>query len=584
METLRFVACGREDEGARPLSERLLSAGWRSVATPLAAWLGEEGPGGSSHVSWRWFASAGRRFALADFCGAPSGFGDFAGAAASADLALVFVDVARGLLPDEARLQCRILAMMGVRHVVLVVGDMASCAFDQAGFDRAVADFHALTGDSGWLGVQAIPVSGGLDNIAQPSPRMAWYRGPTLLQYLASADAGPAPSAAPFRMPVLGVEPAADPVSRRYSGCVAAGSVRPGDAVLVLPTGLPARIGEVFAGNVPCPVALAGDAVALSLAEGGEVHAGDVLVATDARPEVADQFEARLLWVGEPSLMPGRQYVLKHGGREVEATVSLIKYCEDASSGAHLAAKTLRRNEIAVVNLACSQPLVFEDFLCNRVMGRFVLLEKATSELLGVGVINFALRRANNIHWQALELNKAERARQKQQVPRCVWFTGLSGSGKSTLANLLDKRLFAEGYHTYVLDGDNVRHGLNRNLGFTEADRIENIRRVAEVARLMVDAGLIVLVSFISPFTAERSMARNLFAPGEFVEVFVDAPLDECERRDVKGLYAKARRGELKNFTGIDSPYEVPLHPDVHLPTAELSLDQCVDRLMLALG
>jgi len=303
-------------------------------------------------------------------------------------------------------------------------------------------------------------------------------------------------------------------------------------------------------------------------------------VATNAPPAVADQFEARLLWMSPHALAPGRQYLMQHTSTELGATITSLRYRLDVGSDAHLAAKKLELNEMAVVNLSTSAPLAFEPHAINPTLGGFVLVDKLTRETVGVGMIDFALRRASNIHWQALEINKAARAAQKQQTPRCIWFTGLSGSGKSTLANLLDQRLYAQGCHTYVLDGDNVRHGLNRNLGFTEADRVENIRRVAEVARLMVDAGLIVLVSFISPFAAERAMARSLFAPGEFVEVFVDTPLEECERRDVKGLYAKARRGELKNFTGIDSPYEAPANPDVQLPTASWSLEQCVDHLI----
>ena len=311
---------------------------------------------------------------------------------------------------------------------------------------------------------------------------------------------------------------------------------------------------------------------------------GDVLVAAENPPEVADQFEARLLWMHERAMTPGRPYLMKLATKEVTATVTEIKYREDVNTGAHLAAKTLGLNEIATVNLSTSAPLVFEPYGVNRVLGSFILVDKLTFETVGAGMIEFALRRASNIHWQALELNKATRAAQKHQTPKCIWFTGLSGSGKSTLANLLEKRLHAEGKHTYLLDGDNVRHGLNRDLGFTEADRVENIRRVAEVAKLMVDAGIIVLTAFISPFKSERRMARDLFEEGEFIEVFVDTPITECEQRDVKGLYAKARKGELKNFTGIDSPYEAPERPEVRVLTAATSPEACIEQILKALG
>jgi bifunctional enzyme CysN/CysC len=436
----------------------------------------------------------------------------------------------------------------------------------------------------GFASLQVIPVSGlAGDNVLQPSDRMAWYSGPSLLQYLNTVDTSSSQPQGPFRMPVQWVNrPNLD--FRGFCGRVAAGTLRPGDAVRVLPSGVQTHIKAVLAGFDEVALAQAGDAITLTLVDEVDASRGDVLVAAAAPPEVADQFEAKLLWMSEHALLPGRQYLMKHACKEVTATITDIKYRVDVNSGAHLAAKSLGLNEIAAVTLATSAPLVFEPYAVSQTLGGFILIDKLTFETVGAGMIDFALRRASNIHWQALELNQAKRAEQKHQTPRCIWFTGLSGSGKSTMANLLDKRLFAEGRHTYVLDGDNVRHGLNRNLGFTEADRVENIRRVAEVARLMVDAGLIVLVSFISPFAAERAMARGLFARGEFIEVFVDTPLDECERRDVKGLYAKARKGELKNFTGIDSPYEAPSQADVHLQTVHLSLDQCIDQLMVSLG
>ncbi len=402
------------------------------------------------------------------------------------------------------------------------------------------------------------------------------------MAYLDAIDVDRGQARGAFRMPVQWVNrPNLD--FRGFSGRLSEGQVCPGDAVRVLPSGVRTTVKSVIVGFEECGRAQAGDAVTLTLADEVDASRGDVLAAADQPPEVADQFEARLLWLHEHAMTPGRPYLMKLATKEVTATVTEIKHREDVNTGAHLAAKTLGLNEMAVVNLSTSAPLVFEPYGVNRVMGSFILIDKLTFETVGAGLIDFALRRASNIHWQALEISKATRAALKLQTPRCVWFTGLSGSGKSTIANLLEKRLHAEGRHTCLLDGDNIRHGLNRDLGFTEADRVENIRRVSEVARLMVEAGLIVLVSFISPFRSERRMARDLFAPGEFVEVFVDTPMDECEERDVKGLYAKARRGDLKNFTGIDSPYEPPESPDVHLRTSHSSPEQCVAQVMAAL-
>jgi len=367
---------------------------------------------------------------------------------------------------------------------------------------------------------------------------------------------------------------------RGFCGTVAEGSVKPGDRLRVLPSGVQTKVKQVINGFDEALLAIEGEAITLTLTDEVDISRGDVLVAADQPAEVADQFEARLLWMHENAMTPGRQYLLKLATKEVTATVTAIKYRVDVNTGAHLAAKTLGLNEIACVNLSTSAPVVFEPYVINHVLGSFILIDKLTFETVGAGMLEFALRRASNIHWQALEINKQARASIKAQRAQCIWLTGLSGSGKSTIANLLEKHLHAEGRHTYLLDGDNVRHGLNRDLGFTEADRVENIRRIAEVARLMVDAGLMVIVSFISPFRAEREMARNMFEPDEFTEVFVDTPLAECEKRDVKGLYAKARHGELKNFTGIDSPYQLPKNPDVHLLTLGISPEDSVEDLV----
>lgn len=606
MDTLRFIACGSVDDGKSTLIGRLLFESKAIFDDQLAALVKDSTQYGTQgtqmdlallvdglqaereqritiDVAYRFFTTDVRSFVVADTPGHEQYTRNMATGASTASLAVMLIDARKGVLVQTRR-HSRIVAMMGIKHVVLAVNKMDLVGFDEAAFDAIVADFRSFASNLGFSCLQVIPLSGLTgDNVLAPSPRMPWYTGPTLLQYLNTVDTSSTQLQGPFRMPVQWVNrPNLD--FRGFCGRIAAGLLHPGDAVRVLPSGVQTQVKAVSLGFNEVAAAEAGDAVTITLADEVDASQGDVLVAADAPPEVADQFEAKLLWMSEHALAPGRQYLMKHACKEVSATITAIKHREDVNTGAHLAAKTLGLNEIAVVNLSTSAPLVFEPYAVNQTLGGFILVNKLTFETVGAGMIEFALRRANNIHWQALELNKATRAAQKHQTPRCIWFTGLSGSGKSTLANLLDKRLFAEGRHTYVLDGDNVRHGLNRNLGFTEADRVENIRRVAEVAKLMVDAGLIVLVSFISPFAAERAMARSLFAQGEFIEVFVDTPLEECERRDVKGLYAKARKGELKNFTGIDSPYEAPSQADVHLQISQLSQGECIDQLMLRLG
>jgi len=500
--------------------------------------------------------------------------------AASADLALLLVDATTSTL--EICRSTRIAAMLGVRRVILAVSKIELVVCEQTRFESIENEFRTLAQSLAIAEVQAIPLfelHG--DNVRERSSNRSWYTGPSLLQALEAA-AWQAPAAdALMRLPVAQVQRVECEPTVIY-GRLAAGMLRPGDAVRLLPEGKQTRIETLRVAGQERTQAGHGEMVSLTLTDVLPVKPGDVLAAAEAPPEVADQFEVRLLWLGEQPMTPGRQYRLKLAGQEATATVTHIKYRED-SSGARLAARTLERDAIATVNLSTATPLVFEPHAVNRTLGSFVLSDRQDGETVGVGTIDFALRRASNIHWQAMEIDKAARAALKEQAPRCLWFTGLSGSGKSTIASLLEKRLHAEGRHTYVLDGDNVRHGLNRDLGFTEADRVENIRRVAEVAKLMTDAGLIVLVSFISPFVSDREMARGLFAADEFVEVFVDTPLEECERRDVKGLYAKARRGELKNFTGIDSAYEPPRAPEVHLRPAERSPEACVETLLQVL-
>ncbi len=605
MDTLRFITCGSVDDGKSTLIGRLLfeskavfddqlaavekdsqQYGTQGTKMDLALLVdglqAEREQGITIDVAYRFFATEERRFVVADTPGHEQYTRNMATGASTASLAVILIDARKGVLVQTRR-HSRIVAMMGIKHVVLAVNKMDLVGFDEATFSAIVADYSTFVASLEFVSLRAIPLSGlEGDNVVQSGTRMRWYDGPTLLQYLSTVDTGITQAQGPFRLPVQWVN-RPDLDFRGFCGRLAAGTVHVGSAVRVLPSGVQTHIKTVLLGFDEVAQAQAGDAIALTLVDEVDVSRGDVLVAADVPPEVADQFHARLLWMSEHAMSPGRQYLMKVACKEVTATVTDIKYREDVNTGAHLAAKSLGLNDIAVVTLSTSAPVVFEPYAVSKILGGFILIDKLTFETAGAGMIDFALRRASNVHWQALEVSKATRAAQKHQMPRCIWFTGLSGSGKSTIANLLEKRLVAEGRHTYLLDGDNVRHGLNRNLGFTDADRVENIRRVAEVSRLMVDSGLIVLVSFISPFIAERQMARSLFAEGEFLEVFVDTPLADCEQRDVKGLYAKARRGELKNFTGLDSPYELPVQPDVHLLAAQSSPGQCVEQLLKAL-
>lgn len=601
-ETLRFITCGSVDDGKSTLIGRLLyeskcifddqlkalesdskrygTQGEKIDFALLVDGLeAEREQGITIDVAYRFFATDRRRYIVADTPGHEQYTRNMATGASTAQLAILLIDARKGILPQTRR-HHRIVTMMGIRHIVLAVNKMDLVGYDTAVFNRIEADYRVFAKDATLDTLQAIPLAAiHGDNVLKTSEAMPWYTGPTLFEHLDTVDVSHTAAREAFRLPVQWVN-RPNLNYRGFCGRIAEGKVRPGDAVRVLPSGRTTTVRSIDFWEEQLSQAEAGASITLTLNDEVDVSRGDLIVAADAPPEVADQFQVRILWMAEEPMVPGRSYWMKVHAKEITATVMEIKHREDVNTGAHLAAKVLNLNEIAVATLVTSQPVVFEPYTTNRILGGFILIDRLTFATVGAGMVDFALRRASNIHWQALELGKLQRAMLKHQTPRCIWFTGLSGSGKSTVANMLEKRLHADGRHTYMLDGDNVRHGLNRDLGFSEADRVENLRRVGEVAKLMVDAGLIVLVSFISPFRADRQTARELFEPGEFIEVHVDTPLAECERRDVKGLYAKARRGELKNFTGIDSPYEPPVAAELVIDTSKDNPEACALQVL----
>ncbi len=596
-ETLRFITCGSVDDGKSTLIGRLLyeskcifddqlkaleteskrygTQGEKIDFALLVDGLeAEREQGITIDVAYRFFSTDRRRYIVADTPGHEQYTRNMATGASTAQMAVLLIDSRKGILPQTRR-HHRIVTMMGIRHIVLAVNKMDLMGFEQSVFDRIEADYREFAKDANLMTLQAIPlaaVSG--DNVLKRSENTPWYKGPTLFDHMDTVTVREVATRAAFRMPVQWVS-RPNLNYRGFCGRIAEGSVKTGDAVRVLPSGKTTTVKSIDFFEDQLPEAEAGASITLTLNDEVDVSRGDLIVTTDHPPEVADQFQVKLLWLSEEPLVPGRSYWLKVHAKEVSATVMEIKHREDINTGSHLAAKVLNLNEIAVVTISTTHPVAFEPYTVNRTLGGFVFIDKLSCATVGAGMIEFALRRSTNIHWQSLEVGKAQRALLKNQTPRCIWFTGLSGSGKSTVANQLEKRLHAEGRHTYMLDGDNVRHGLNRDLGFTDADRVENLRRVAEVAKLMVEAGLIVIVSFISPFRAERRAARDLFAPEEFVEIHVSTPIAECEKRDVKGLYAKARKGELKNFTGIDSPYEAPENAEMVIDTSTKSPEEC---------
>jgi len=603
---LRFITCGSVDDGKSTLIGRLLydsrmvfddqmaalEADSKKVGTQGGALdfallvdglAAEREQGITIDVAYRFFSTAKRKFIVADTPGHEQYTRNMVTGASTADLAIVLIDARKGVL-TQTRRHSYLVSLLGIRHVVLAVNKMDLVDWSRDVFDKIVVDYRAFAAELGIEDVLCIPISGLMgDNITAASTNTPWYDGTSLIDHLETVEVDDERLARrPFRMPVQWVN-RPDLNVRGFAGQIASGVVKPGDPVRILPSGRTSRVARIVTLDGDLDDAQAGQSVTLTLTDEVDISRGDVIAAADQPCEVADQFETTIVWMGEDELLAGRSYWLKIGARTVSAQITEIKHRVDVNSLQESAAKTVGLNEIAVCNLSLTQPVAFEPYRIDRGLGGFILMDRITNATVGAGMIRFALRRSHNIHWQALDVTREARAAAKGQKPAVVWFTGLSGSGKSTIANLVEKRLHAEGRHAYILDGDNVRHGLNRDLGFTEADRVENIRRVAEVARLMAHAGLIVLVSFISPFRAERRMAREMMPDGEFIEVFVDTALEEVEARDPKGLYAKARRGELKNFTGIDSPYESPENADIHVRTAMLSPEEACDLIVSSL-
>lgn len=599
---LRFITCGSVDDGKSTLIGRLLYESKMIFDDQLASLKNESKKFGTQgeeidfallvdglaaereqgitiDVAYRFFSTDRRKFIVADTPGHEQYTRNMATGASTADLAIVMIDARKGVL-TQTRRHSFIVSLLGIQNVVLCINKMDLVGYDQDVFDEIEADYREFAADFGFEHIQAIPVSAlAGDNVVVSSENTPWYDGPPLMEYLDTVEIASDAQEKPFRMPVQWVNrPNLD--FRGFAGQVVSGTIKPGDGVRALPSGKTSKVARVVTMGADLDEAVEGQSVTLTLEDEIDISRGDVICADKSPAEVSDQFQTTMVWMSDSPMLPGRSYVMKIGARECQMQVTEQRHRIDVNTRAHEAAKTLGLNEIGIVNVALDREVAFDPYNANRRMGGFIVIDRMTNETVGLGLINFALRRASNIHRQSLDISKELRASMKGQKPVMLWFTGLSGAGKSTVANLVEKRLAAMGKHTYTLDGDNVRHGLNNDLGFTDADRVENIRRVGEVSKLMLDAGLIVLVSFISPFRAERRIVRQMVEDGEFWEVFVDVPLDVAESRDVKGLYKKARAGEIKNFTGIDSPYEAPTDPEIHIDADKLAPEEAAELII----
>jgi len=599
---LRFLVCGSVDDGKSTLIGRLLYDSKLVHEDQINALKGDSRRYGTNgedvdlallmdgleaereqnitiDVGYRYFSTRKRSFIVADAPGHEQFTRNMATGASNSDVALILVDARKGVVLQTRR-HATICSLLGIRRLIFAVNKMDLVEYSQNTFDRISADFHSFASRLSFASVVAIPISARAgDNVVAIGPHTPWYSGPTLLEHLEAIEIESELDEKPFRFPVQWVN-RPGPDFRGYAGTIASGRVRPGDQVIIAGSGAASTVAKIITADGERNEANAGEAVTLTLQSDVDVARGDLVVAPDRRPDVADQFAANIVWLGDEPLLPGRSYLMKIGPRWTQATISALKYQLDLDHLEHLAARSLSLNEIGFCNISAVTPIPFDAYAENRATGAFILVDRYNFQTIGAGMIAFALRRATNIHPEHLAIDKSARAQAKHQKPCILWFTGLSGSGKSTIAKLVEARLHAAGLHTYMLDGDNVRHGLNRDLGFTEADRVENIRRIGEVAKLFVDAGLITICAFISPFHAEREAVRDLVEPGEFIEIFVDTPIEECMRRDRKGLYAKAKAGLIKNFTGVDSHYEPPEQSELVLHTVQEPVERSADRVI----
>jgi bifunctional enzyme CysN/CysC len=605
-DLLRFLTCGSVDDGKSTLIGRMLHDSkliFEDQLSTLARDSVKHGTTGEEidfallvdgleaereqgitiDVAYRFFTTPRRSFIVADTPGHEQYTRNMATGASNADLAIILIDARKGVLVQTRR-HSLICSLLGIRHIVVAVNKIDLAGYSRDTFERIVGDFTSFASQLGFTSIMPIPLSARFgDNVTEKSGNTPWYRGPSLIEYLETIDVESDAAGKPFRFPVQWVNrPNLD--FRGYAGTVISGSVKVSDQIVVASSGKTSQVKELLTYDGPRQSAEAGDAVTITLTDEVDIARGDLLVHPTSRPEVTDQFAAHLIWMSEDQLIPGRSYLARIGTKTVPLTVTSIKHKVDVNTREHIATHTLGLNDIAFCNLSTSVPVAFDAYEQNRRTGAFIIIDRFTNHTVGAGMVAFGLRRGTNIHWQPLLIGKAERTALKHQKPAILWFTGLSGAGKSTVANIVEQMLHAAGHHTMMLDGDNVRHGLNRDLGFTEADRVENIRRVGEVAKLMTECGLVVLCSFISPYRAERDMVRGLVGEGEFLEVFVDTPIEECIRRDPKGLYAKAKAGQIKNFTGFDAPYEAPENAEIHLHTSGLEAQQLADQVIKALA